>query len=123
VIVWVGHVLQHSQQHCDKTLLPYATVIADVDEGHVTGWSWGSTIQAPTYRGLCQRCTKMSFDTVLTGCPLLLQLWSYEWFVNARLRMDLSAYEDDLYHDTEEDRPIMGSLWTSRWISTIVVAY
>jgi hypothetical protein len=47
----------------------------------------------------------MMTDTILTRCPLLLHLWSYERFVIVQQQIDLSAYENALYQGTEEDKP------------------
>jgi hypothetical protein len=63
----------------------------------------------------------MAPDIVIIGCPLLLQLWSYERFAIARSNIILSPYEKDLYHDTQEDTPTTGTLSTSRRISTISI--
>jgi hypothetical protein len=52
----------------------------------------------------------------------MLQLWSYERFTIARPRIDLSPYEQYLYHDGEEDQPTMGPSGPIDGVSTIVVA-
>jgi hypothetical protein len=59
---------------------------------------------------LCQGCTKTAPDAILTGCPLLLQLWSYQRFAIAQPIIDLRPYEQDLYHDGQEDGRTMGTL-------------
>ena len=41
-------------------------------------YSWGSAILACTYHGLCKASRQNDRNAVLTGCPILLQLWSYE---------------------------------------------
>ena len=57
-----------------------------------------------------------SFLVVLTGCPILLQLWSYERIAIGRSLVDHSPYELDMYGDTEDDRPTMGTLWYARQV-------
>jgi hypothetical protein len=105
-----GHVVH-------KTLIPYAQRIADAAPGEVPQWSWGSAVLAATYRGLCQACCKTDPDGILTGCGLLLQLWSYERFAIARPAINLDSYEEDLYGADPEDAPTMGSLWCGRRVS------
>jgi hypothetical protein len=82
-----------------KVLIPYVPGIPDVQEGAVLGWSWGVVVLAAMYRGMCQGYTKTANDTILIGCPLLLQLWLYERFATARPIIDLGPYEQALYHD------------------------
>ena len=41
-------------------------------------------------------------NTILTGCPILLQVWSYERIVIGRPIVDHSPYELDMYGDTED---------------------
>ena len=55
----------------------HAREIADGDED-VPPYSWGEAVLAATYRGLCDGCMKTHGNAILAGCPLLLQLWSYE---------------------------------------------
>src|SRR5438128_4292577 len=68
-------------------------------------------VLAATYRGLCDACSKTNEFAVLTGCPLLLQLWAYERFAVGRPIVDHNPYELDLYSEFEDDRPTMGTLW------------
>ena len=87
----------------DKVLMPYARAIADSDDENVPSWSWGSAVLAATYRGLCEASTKTDSGTVLTGCPLLLQLSSYERVYVSRPIVDLSPYGDHMYGDVPQD--------------------
>ena len=45
---------------------------------------------------------------------LQLQLWSYERIAIGRPIIDHSPYDPDMYGDTEDDRPTMGTLWYAR---------
>ena len=83
--------------------------------GHdVPVWSWGSSVLAATYHGLCEGYTKTEENGVLTGCPLLLQLWAYERFAVGRPMVDLSPYEEGYYANRNDDEnPTMGALWLS----------
>ena len=97
----------------DKVLIPYATAIADAEgEDDIVMYSWGSAVLAATYHGLCDACSKTDASGLLTGCPLLLQLWAYERIAIGRPVLDMSPYEDDLYVVGEDDQgPTMGTLW------------
>ena len=46
----------------------------------------------------------------------MLQLWSYERIAIGRPIIDHSPYEPDMYGDTEDDRPTMGTLWYARQV-------
>src|ERR1041384_3558728 len=80
-LLWLfGCVMFHNSHGSayDKVLMTYARAIADSDDDDVPSWSWSSAVLAATYRGLCEASQKTDSGAVLTGCPLLVQLWSYE---------------------------------------------
>ena len=105
----------NSHGHCvDRVLLPYAQEIVDADEVDIPLYSWGSAVLACTYRGLCKASWQNDRNAILTGCPILLQIWSYERIAIGRPMIDQSPYKPDMYGDTEDDRPTMGTLWYSR---------
>ena len=77
-LLWLFGYIMFNNTHgnsVDRILIPYAREIADADED-VPPYSWGSAVLAAMYRGLCDSCTKTCGEAILTGCPLLLQLWS-----------------------------------------------
>ena len=79
-LLWLFGYIMFNNTHgnsVDRILLPYAQEIADGDED-VPPYSWGEAILAATYRGLCDGCMKTHGNAILSGYPLLLQLWSYE---------------------------------------------
>jgi hypothetical protein len=81
LVVRVGHVLQQVRQ-CGRQVSPIVRA-GDwrCSGGDVPGWSLGCHgALVATYRCLCEGCTNMAPDIVITWFPLLLQLWSYEWF-------------------------------------------
>ena len=94
--------------------MPYAQEIADADDDTIPLYSWGSAVLACTYRRLYKASRQNDRNIVLTGCPILLQLWSYERIAIDRPIIDQSPYTPDMYGDTEDDRPTMGTLWYSR---------
>lgn len=120
-LLWLfGYIMfNNSHGHCvDRVLLPYAQEIADADEDAIPLYSWGSAVLACTYRGLCKASRQNDRNAVLTGCPILLQLWSYERIAIGRPMIDQSPYTPDMYGDMEDDRPTMGTLWYSRQVWT-----
>ena len=74
---------------------------------------------AATYRGLCKACLLKSRKSSIVGCPLLLQLWSYERFPIGRsyVYVDKPFGLEDLagaYVPAIGDLPTMGSVWARR---------
>ena len=113
-LLWLFGCIMFNNSHgdcVDRVLMPYAREIADAADADVPTWSWASAVLAATYRGLCDACSKMTEGAVLTGCPLLLQLWAYERFAVGRPVVDHSPYPHDLYVQFDDDRPTMGTLW------------
>jgi len=118
-LLWLFGAMMFSNTHgdsVDKVLMVYAREIADAPEDEVPTWSWGSAVLAATYRGLCDACSKNKADAILTGCPLLLQLWAYERFAVGRPVVDHTPYGPDLYGDFDDDRPTMGTIWSGRQV-------
>src|SRR6185503_16793264 len=72
-------------------------------------------LQPRTVASARHRC-KISTMQILAGCPILLQLWSYERIAIGRPLVDHSPYELDMYGDTEDDRPTMLTLWYARQV-------
>jgi hypothetical protein len=104
--------------YVDKVLMQYARAFADAEPGQVPGWSWESAVLAATYRGLCEACLKTERTAVITGFPLLLQLWSYKRFSIARPLISEEPYPPEMYGMWDEDSPTIGSLWTDRRVSS-----
>lgn len=113
---WIMFTSTHGNS-VGKQLIHFAREIADHPLEAIPQYSWASAVLAATYRGLCDACTKADSSAVLSGCPLLLQLWSYERFSVGRPHMDLQIYGESAYGDTEEDGPTMGTLWCRRRVS------
>jgi hypothetical protein len=120
-LLWLFGYIMFNNSHgtsVDKVLMPYAQEIADAGEEQLLMRSWGSAVLAATYRGLCRACTKTDPNALLNGCPLLLQLWSYERFAIGRPVVDQSPYEHGLHGEVEDEGPTMGSIWLSREVRT-----
>jgi len=95
-ILWLfGWIMFCSSQgdSCPKQLVPVARAIAETRLDDVPQFSWASAMLAVTYRGLCTGVTKVSAEEpIFVGCPLLIQLWSYERFPVGRPEMDFEPY-------------------------------
>jgi hypothetical protein len=103
-----------SGNYVDRVLIQYARAIADAEPGQVPGWSWGSAVLAATYRCLYQACFKTERTAIITSCPLLLQLWSYERFAIAHPLISEEPYPPETYglwHDEGIDGPRGGVNW------------
>ena len=59
-------------------------------------------------------------ELIFVGCPLLLQLWSYERFPVGRPDMDFEPYPQLSPDHDDVDRPTMGSLWFLKRVRYIV---
>ena len=82
-LLWLFGCIMFNNTHgdcVDKILMPYTREIADAADDDVPTWSWGSAVLATMYRGLCDASSRTTEGAILTGCPLLLQLWAYERF-------------------------------------------
>ena len=103
-----------------RYLIPYARMIADAPLAEVPQISWGAAVLAATFRGLCMAVAKGSKDKgILLGCPLLLQLWSYERLPVGRPSVDRSPYHYLPAAHDDVDRPTMGSLWCLRKVMNV----
>jgi hypothetical protein len=68
-----------------RYLIPHARRIADAPLDVVPQISWGNSVLASAYRGLCSGVLKgREAELILLSCPLLLQLWCHERFVIGR---------------------------------------
>ena len=81
--------------------------------------SYGSAVLAATYRGMCSACVKNQKNSVLVGCPLLLQLWSWERFPIGRPGVDVTtAWKPAESLARGIEKPTVGSMWTRREVSS-----
>lgn len=111
----------------DARLVSIAREIADARSPEdIQQRSFGSAVLAATYRGLCKACMLKSRKSGLVGCPLLLQLWSYERFPIGRPYVYVEKPFDleDIawtYVRTIGDLPTMGSVWTRREVFSYLI--
>jgi hypothetical protein len=113
--VWVRDVLWIPGRSGVEVLIPHAQLIADADVNQVPQISWGSAVLAATYRGLCTSVAKgTTIEGIFLGCPLLVQLWSYELLPVGRPCVDQEPYAQLLADHDDVDRPTIGLLWCLR---------
>ena len=104
----------------DARFIGIAREIADARyPADIVQRSFGSAVLATTYIGLCKGCLLKSRKSGLVGCPLLLQLWSYERFPIGRpyVSIDTPFGLEDMagaYVPAIGDLPTMGSVWARR---------
>ena len=118
-LLWLfGYIMLNNSHgaYVDRVLVPYTQEIAETAVEEMPQYSWGSAVLAATYHGLCKASAYNKHNAILRGCPILLQLWLYEKITIDRPIIDHSPYEPDMYGDTEDDRPTMGTLWYARQV-------
>jgi hypothetical protein len=104
-----------------RYLIPHARRIADAPLDVVPQISWGNSVLASAYSGMCLGVLKgRSADPILLGCPFLLQLWCHEWFAIGRPVIPLYAYEPLPEGHNLRDRFTMGSLWCLRKVISYI---
>ncbi|XBH88439.1 hypothetical protein VPH35_075722 [Triticum aestivum] len=122
-ILWLFGKTMFTENHVttiDARFIGIAREIADARcPADIVQRSFGSTVLAATYRGLCKGCLLKSRKSGLVGCPLLLQLWSYERFPIGRpyVSIDTPFGLEDMagaYVPAIGDLPTMGSVWARR---------
>ena len=83
-ILWLLGKVMFTENHVttiSARYIPIAMEIANATNAEmITQRSWGSAVLAATHRGMCKGCQLKAPRSSLLGCPLLLQLWSWERF-------------------------------------------
>jgi hypothetical protein len=75
-------------------------------------YSWGFTVLANTYGGLCGACKRLTSRGSISGCLLLLQMWSWEYLPISRPWVKKSYYPIPISNDIPDTmRPTMGYRW------------
>ncbi|XP_071679930.1 serine/threonine-protein phosphatase 7 long form homolog [Lolium perenne] len=119
-ILWLlGKVMftENHQTTISRRFIPIALEIAEAQTADdIIQRSWGSAVLAATYRGLCNACTLVSPKSGILGCPLFLQLWSWERFPIGRPDIDAERPfgANELADPDHIDMPTFGILWTRR---------
>jgi len=115
-----------TENHGDTVNARYITLALPIVQAHwpqeVPQRSWGSAVLAATYRGMCNGCQLVKEKSGLIGCPLLLQLWSWERFPIGRPGINIDEPQDmsELYDPERIDMPTIGTMWTRREVCVLL---
>ena len=111
-----------TETHVDTISARYISLAREIADAHtpadIVPRSFGSAVLAATYRALCNVCTKNKSSSSLLGCPLLLQLWSWERFHIGRPDVDAERPWDYRLNGADAvDFSTVGSVWTRREVN------
>jgi hypothetical protein len=126
-LMWLFGKIMFIESHGDTIsagFIPIALEIANaVTPDDITPRSWGSALLACTYRAMCISCRKSKPGSILLGCPLFLQLWSWERFAIGRPDINVSVpFPNDAWVDPDRiDMPTIGALWTHRKVHVFIL--
>lgn len=119
-LIWLMGKTMFTENHVDTISARFIEIAREIAwatcADQITQRSWGSAVLAATYRGMCKACQLSANDSGLLGCPLLLQLWSWERFQIGRPAVDIDeAFPPDLIFDDDGiDMPTFATVWTRR---------
>ncbi|XBH54869.1 hypothetical protein VPH35_077082 [Triticum aestivum] len=115
-VLWLFGWVMFTSTHGDcvePRLIEYAMDIAYSKIEDIQEISYGSAVLAGLYRANCDSCMRIGKKSSYVGCPLLLNLWSYEYLstlghpTETFFKHPGSVYKDDV------DAPTVGSYWTN----------
>jgi hypothetical protein len=118
--MWLFRKIMFIESHRDTIsagFIPIALEIANaVTPNDITPRSWGSALLAKMYRAICISCRKSKPCSALLGCPLFLQLWSWERFAIGRpdIKVSESFHADEMEDPDGIDMPTIATFWTCR---------
>ena len=101
----------------EPRLIKYAMDIAYSKIEDIKEISYGSAVLAGLYRANCDSCFRIGKKSNYVGCPLLLNLWIYEYLPVGRPMETCFKHEDNVYKD-DVDAPTVGSYWTKSQVIT-----
>lgn len=122
-ILWLLSKTMFTENHVDTVSKRYVSIAREIADAQgpqdIRPRSWGSAVLAATYRGMCNGCQLDRKNSALLGCPMLLQLWSWERFPIGRPDVDVKkAIPENYMLDADGiDMPVFGTAWTSRVVS------
>ena len=117
-ILWLFGKVMFTETHVNTINARYIPIAMQIADAHfaadIEPRSFGSAVLAATYRSLCNVCTKNKDSSSILGCPLLLQLWSWERLPIGRPDVDAdAAWEYGLIHANPENLTV-ASVWARR---------
>ena len=118
-VLWLMGTVMFTSNHGDTVDARYIGIAREIADARrpqdILQRSWGSAVLASTLRGMCLSSTRVSSKSGIIGCPLLLQLWSFERLPIGRPTMyGDSLHDEEWWHRDPIDAPTFGSYWTRR---------
>ena len=120
-LLWLLGKSMFTENHVDTISARYIPLALEIAQAGCADAlrprSWGSAVLAATYRGMCNGCQLNKAKSALLGCPLLLQLWSWERFPIGRpdINIDHEPFDRNEMFDADRiDMPTVGTLWIRR---------
>ena len=125
-LMWLFGKVMFIDSHVDTISARFINMAREIAEAHhvedIVPRSFGSAVLAATYRAMCSACTKNKRSASLLGCPLLLQLWSWERFPIGRPDVDaLTPWEYRLVEANLVALPTIGSMWARREVNLHII--
>jgi hypothetical protein len=121
-ILWLLGKVMFTENHVTTITARYIPIALEIANAtcpnDITNRSWGSAVLAATYRGMCNGCQLMASRSALLGCPMLLQLWSWERFPIGRpdVTGDQPYPMNEMFDADYIDMPTFGTIWTRRQV-------
>ena len=115
--MWLLGKVMFTENHVDTITaryLPFAREIADATEpADIRQRSWGSAVLAATYRAMCNASMLHSAKSAILGCPLFLQLWSWERFSIGRPAISDEPFPLwEIFDGDNIDKPTIATVYT-----------
>ena len=123
--MWLLGKVMFTENHVDTITaryLPFAREIADAaGREHIRQRSWGSAVLAATYRAMCNACMLTSGKSAILGCPLFLQLWSWERFSIGRPAISEEPFPLwEIFDGDRIDLPTFASVYTRNTVRILL---
>ena len=116
-ILWLLGKVMFTENHVstiNALYIPIALEIASAETAdQITQRSWGSAVLAATYRAMCNACVLTSGKSAILGCPLFLQLWSWERFSIGRPAISEDPFPLlEIFDGDHIDMPTIATVYT-----------
>ena len=123
-LLWLLGKVMFTENHVttiNACYIPIALEIANAQiPDQITQRSWGSSVLAATYRGMCNACQLISGTAALLGCPIFLQFWSWERFSIGRPDIHVDEPMDAMFDADGIDMPTFALCWTRRTVCPVL---
>jgi len=123
-ILWLLGKVMFTENHVTTISALYIPIALEIARAQtpaqITQRSWGSMVLAATYRGMCNACQLTAPTSALLGCPLFLQLWSWERFSIGRPDIRIHEPMPVMFDAEGIDMPSFGLCWTRRKVCLVL---